>query len=215
MFNKLKKLKENGYCPDIVLDIGAHVGSWTKDCQKIFKPCTYYQFEAIDYNELKQFGKNAFIVLLNDENKDVDWYEMKNTGDSMFKELNKVYNNCLPVKRQSYKLDHIVEQNSLIPSSTQSILIKIDCQGAEIPILKGASEVIKKTDFIILEIPFFGQYNTNVPNFLEHIQFMDDIGFIVYDIMEEHNVNNFNMQVDILFIKKDHQFNSTVKERLN
>ena len=97
---------------------------------------------------------------------------------------------------------------------SKNVLIKIDCQGAELPILKGATSLFHKTDFILLEIPFFGQYNEGVPSFLEHIQYMDSIGFVSYDIIDNHYINDFNMQVDVLFINKNHKFNSTVNELL-
>lgn len=73
---------------------------------------------------------------------------------------------------------------------------------------------MKKTDFIILEIPLFGQYNENVPSFIEHINFMNEIGFITYDIVDNHYINGFNMQVDVLFINKNHNFNTIVNELL-
>ena len=97
---------------------------------------------------------------------------------------------------------------------SSNILIKIDCQGAEIPILKGSSLILGKTDFVLLEIPLFGQYNEGVPNFLEHIEFINSIGFVVYDIVDNHYINKFNMQVDVLFINKNHRFNAMVNELL-
>jgi hypothetical protein len=87
-------------------------------------------------------------------------------------------------------------------------------KGAELFILKGATNILEKTDFIILEVPLFGQYNENVPNFLEHIFYMNTLGFVVYDIIANHYVNDFNMQVDILFINKNHSFNTLVNELL-
>jgi hypothetical protein len=80
--------------------------------------------------------------------------------------------------------------------------------------LKGASEILPITDFIILEIPLFGQYNEGVPNFLEHIEFMNSIGFILYDIIENHYINDFNMQIDVRFINKNHNFIKIVNELL-
>ena len=64
-------------------------------------------------------------------------------------------------------------------------------------------------------MPLFGQYNEGVPNFLEHIQFMDNIGFIPFDIIDNHYINDFNMQVDMLFINKNHNMNKIVQEKLN
>lgn len=103
--------------------------------------------------------------------------------------------------------------NNILQDSN-NILIKIDCQGAEIPILKGATNILNKTDFIILELPLFGQYNEGVPTFLEHITYMDSIGFTPYDILDNHYINGFNMQIDILFINKSHNFNTIVNELL-
>lgn len=216
MFDKLRQLKNKGYYPDTILDIGAYHGTWTHECFKIYEKPNYYLFEAIDYTELQKFNRGnikVFNVLLNDELKEVDWYEMRNTGDSMFKEINKPFENCIPIKKISYPLNTVIQLNNIL-SDSKNIFIKIDCQGAEIPILKGASEILDRTDFIILEMPMFGQYNKGVPNFLEHIQFMDGIGFIPYELLEEHIINGFSMQVDMLFINKKHRFNNTVQELL-
>jgi FkbM family methyltransferase len=217
MFDKINILKQKGYSPDVILDIGAHHGNWTNSMQQIFNCSKYYLFEAIDYPQLNQFNNNDYIkvfnILLNDNIEQVNWYQMKNTGDSMFKEKTHYFNNCEIIKRETIDLNTFILQNNLLQKAT-NIFIKIDCQGAEIPILKGATSILEKTDFIILEMPFFGQYNEGVPNFLEHIIFMNSIGFVVYDILDNHYFNNFNMQVDILFINKNHNFNVIVNTLL-
>ena len=213
MFDKINILKQKGYSPDVILDIGAHHGNWTNSMLQIFNQSKYYLFEAIHYPELNQFKNNdcikVFNILLNDKIEQVNWYQMKNMGDSMFKEQTHHFNNCEIIQRETIDLNTFLLQNNLLPEFN-NILIKIDCQGAEIPILKGSTSILEKTNFIILEIPFFGQYNEGVPNFLEHITFMNTIGFVVYDILDSHYINGFNMQVDILFINKNHKFNRIV-----
>lgn len=217
MFDKINILKQKGYSPDTILDIGAHHGYWTNSMRNIFNYSKYYLFEAIDYPELNQFNNNdnikVFNVLLNDKIEKVNWYQMKNTGDSMFKEKTHHFENCEIIQRETIDFNTFILNNNMLNESN-NILIKIDCQGAEIPILKGASSILEKTDFIILEIPLFGQYNEGVPNFLEHISFMDTIGFNTYDIIDTHYINNFNMQVDVLFINKNHKFNIIVNNSL-
>ena len=219
MFSKLHILNKKGYYPDVILDIGAHHGNWTKEMKRIFPNSTYYLFEAIQYNELNQFNNNdkikVFNVLLNDKIEKVNWYQMKNTGDSIFREKTHHFKNCEIIERESIDLNtFVLEKNLSTINQSKNILIKIDCQGAEIPILKGATSILEKTDFIILEIPLFGQYNEGVPTFLEHIAFMDSIGFNTYDIIDNHYINDFNMQVDVLFINKNHSFNKKVNELL-
>ena len=217
MFNKIRILKEKGYYPDTILDIGAHHGSWTDSMRQIYNDCNFYLFEGINYSELNHFDNDDKVkvnnVLLNDKIEEVDWYEMKNTGDSFFKEKTRHFINCVPNKRMTIDLNKFISTNNILQGS-ENIFIKIDCQGAEIPILKGSTSVLEKTDFIILEMPLFGQYNEGVPSFLEHIKFMDSIGFISYDIIDNHYINNFNMQVDVLFINKNHKFNKIVNDLL-
>lgn len=217
MFNKLNILKEKNYFPDTILDIGAYHGNWTNNMKQIYKDSKYYLFEAIDYKELNIFKNDnnvqVFNVILNDNIEEVNWYQMKNTGDSFFKEKSKHFKNCESIKRETIDINTHILRNNILQES-KNILIKIDCQGSEINILKGATSILPKTDFIILEIPLFGQYNEDVPTFLEHIEFMNTINFVIYDIIDNHYINNFNMQVDVLFINKNHQFNITVNEML-
>lgn len=218
MFNRIRKLKEKGYIPDIIFDIGAHHGDWTRQCLEIYPHRKYLLFETIEYSELNSLKNyqniRVFNSLLNEKNIEVDWYEMKNTGDSIFREKSKHFVNSPIIKKNSVTLNHVLKEKEGILENCNKILIKIDCQGAEIPILKGATNILNTTDFIILELPLFGQYNENVPSFLEHIKFMNDIGFIPYDFLENHYVNDFNMQVDMLFINKNHEFNEIVQKKL-
>ncbi len=211
MFELMKDLRNKGYYPTKIFDIGAYHGLWTKEVLNIYPNSNYYLYEAIDYNELSQFvninfNMTKFNVLLNENKTTVKWYQKKNTGDSMFREKTVHFNDCEILERESIDLDtHI--KNEIVINNNDRVLIKIDCQGAEIPILKGAQKLLLNTDFILLEIPLFGKYNEGVPTFLEHIQYMESIGFIPYDIYDKHLLNGFTMQIDMMFINKNHEFN--------
>ena len=117
-----------------------------------------------------------------------------------------------PEKRTTNTLDN------LFPDSTFEI-IKIDTQGSEIPILKGGKELVQRAEAVLLELPFYCKLNEGVPSFLEHIQFMDSINFIPKDITEIHqggaDMKNATIQVDVLFIKKDHPINKKTQEAIN
>jgi FkbM family methyltransferase len=214
MYNSINnRLKKNGYTPENILDVGAYKGLWSKEIINIYPNSKYYLFEPIEYEELNELKNNqpfkVFNTLLSDSVKDVPWYEGKNTGDSIFKEQSYHYTNIKPSIKSTETLNNIFVNNNL-----KKILMKIDCQGSEISILKGATNLYNNIDFIILETPFFGEYNLGVSDFAEHIIFMKSIGFVVFDFIESHVVNNFNMQVDILFINKNHYFNKIVHDRL-
>jgi FkbM family methyltransferase len=218
MFEKLSILKSKGYEPDVIFDIGAHQGTWAAQMKQLYPSARYILFDGIVYPHIQHYFGNDpnvkfFNLLLNETMTEVDWYEEKNSGDSFFKERTHHFSKSVPQKRATVDLE-TVSQSCHLTEGAKNIFMKIDCQGAEIPILKGAKSVLEKVDFIVLEMPFFGQYNEGVPGFLEHIQFMDSIGFIPFDIVDTHYVNNYNMQVDILFINKKHPFNKDVQDKL-
>lgn len=206
----LKKLKSFGFEPQHILDIGANKGKWTLEVmKKVFNESQYTLIEAINYTELEKLTTkyNNIIyknLLLDEKENIVTWYEKRNTGDSFFKENTGYFDDCKEIKRKTTTLDLSFSNNEFFD------LVKIDCQGAEIPILKGGKNIIDKASVIILEVPFMGEYNIGAPNFYEHINYMENIGYRVYDIVELHRVDNILIQIDIIFIKKGHDFESKV-----
>ena len=216
MIRTLQRLKHHGYIPDTVLDIGACHGTWTQECRHVYPDANYLMFEPICYPELERIKNTnpntlVFHALLDSEEREVEWYEKQNTGDSMFRERTHHFKDCSPIIKKTTTLGSIID--TYLPTM-KNVLIKIDSQGAEIPILKGAGEILKKTDCILLEIPFFGQYNENVPSFLEHIKFMDDLGFVPFDIPDIHYVREFVIQIDMIFISKNHPLVQRVQDVL-
>jgi len=208
--NALQKLKSFGFEPKNILDIGANKGKWTLEIKKkVFPKAEYTLIEAIDYEELEKLSVkhdniNYKNILLDEIERLVTWYEKRNTGDSIFKENTGYFDDCKEIKRSATTLDLIFNKNEVFE------LIKIDCQGAEIPILKGGNRLIQKSSVIILEVPFMGEYNIGAPNFYEHINYMENIGYRVFDIVELHRVDNILIQIDIIFIKQGHDFENKV-----
>jgi FkbM family methyltransferase len=209
LINSLKKLKLFGFEPINILDIGANKGKWSLLVKKkVFPLANYTLIEAIDYDELSSINNfsnmTSMIVLLDEKVGKVIWNEMRNTGDSIYKENTSYFDDCQKIERDTTTLDITFQDKKYFD------LIKIDCQGAEIPILKGGKNTILNTSVIILEMPFMGEYNIGVPNFFEHIKYMDEIGYQVYDIIEMHRAEDILIQIDIIFLKKGHIFEKKV-----
>ena len=208
--NALQKLKSFGFEPKNILDIGANKGKWTLEIKKkVFPKAEYTLIEAIDYEELDKLSDrhdniNYKNILLDEIEHFVTWYEKRNTGDSLFKENTGYFDDCKEIKTSATTLDLVFNKNEVFE------LIKIDCQGAEIPILKGGNSLVQKSSVIILEVPFMGEYNIGAPNFYEHINYMENIGYRVFDIVELHRVDNILIQIDIIFIKQGHDFENKV-----
>jgi FkbM family methyltransferase len=212
LITALKKLKSFGFDPKNILDIGANKGKWSIEVRKkVFPNAEYILIEAIDYEELKKISaKNHNIsflnLLLDDVEHNVTWYEKRNTGDSIYKENTSYFKDCEEIEKKTTTLDKTFSSNHVYE------IIKIDCQGAELPILRGGKKLVQNSSVIILEIPFMGEYNIGVPNFFEHIKYMDQINYRVFDIVELHRVDDILIQIDLIFIKKGHHFEKSVSK---
>ncbi|MGB7401731.1 MAG: FkbM family methyltransferase [Arcobacter sp.] len=103
-------------------------------------------------------------------------------------------------------LDKEVEEHNL----KGPFLIKIDVQGFELEVLKGANSLLVDTEVIVLEVSLF-QFYKNSPTFVETINFMNDRGFSVYDIFSGiyRPLDNALGQVDIVFVKTNGYFRKT------
>jgi len=205
MENILLKLKNKGFDPKHILDIGAYKGYWSVMANEVFPEAKITMFEPIEYEEHSNLNSSGNLnvenVLLSSCVTEVDWHEAKNTGDSIFLERTKEFENCEVIRKKTNTID-LFFNNSLEQSPE---LVKIDTQGSEIPIIRGGSNVFRNTEVFILEVPFFGEYNHGVPNFADHISFMDTLGYCVYDIAESHYLSDELIQFDFVFIQKNHQ----------
>jgi FkbM family methyltransferase len=70
-------------------------------------------------------------------------------------------------------------------------LLKIDVQGAELMVLSGAVETLKKTSAIILEVEF-GPIYSNQPLFVEISRFLSDQSFEFVDFLDSRRYNRLN-----------------------
>jgi FkbM family methyltransferase len=198
------------YKPNSILDIGAHHGEFSKFCKSLWKDVDLLMIEGNDECDsiLDNVPFDHCIVLLSDTNKEVTLYLNPNnldcTGTSYYKERTRHYKNSIEVKKNTYTLDEVVED-----IDKKYDIIKIDTQGSELDIIKGGLKTAQNCSYLIMEVPTL-QYNEGSPLFDEIIEYMNNIGFSDYEIIEEHkwidkNENTFEygstFQVDVVFKK--------------
>ena len=111
----------------------------------------------------------------------------------MMKELTYHYKYANEIKLDMYKLDDLIQQ--------KVDLIKIDVQGAEKLVLEGSENILKNTDFIIMETNII-QYNEGSPMLSDMILFMDKKGFQIFDCIEFHHHEGYLIQIDFIFINR-------------
>ena len=108
------------------------------------------------------------------------------------------YDQAIPEERPTSTLDSVRSLNSL-PTPD---FVKLDTQGSEIDILKGSVASIEKTKFIYIECSVLG-CNHGAPRLADYLVHLESIGFVPYDLCEEHRMNGALVQIDILFVRKE------------
>lgn len=200
----LKKLKDDGFVPKVIYDIGANVLHWSSEAKKFWPDSEYVLFDAIPECEVlyKESGMTYHIGVLSDETgKKVDFYQNNyDPGGSSYYVENPEVN---PRAREFFNETHIRKYSTVTLDAVQRLkklpypdLIKIDVQGSELDVLKGAQECLSKCNHVILELQKI-EYNKGAPLREEVIEWMENQGF-----ESQGMFNNQGPDGDFYFIRK-------------
>ena len=184
----------------IVLDVGANLGQFAYKIKKEFPKVYVVSVEANKHCEPrlknKSMADEVHIVALGDKVETKTFYYDKNKpkgkGHSFYKQ----------VGINSFdEMTVTVETGDNYFKDKSFDLIKIDVQGAELDVIKGANALIKKSKYLILELAL-KEYNINGAKAHSVIQELNKLGFYLKEILEEHTSNSGDLfQIDALFSK--------------
>lgn len=199
MFRRLAFWKSKGMNPTVIYDIGANEGHWSRDAAKVFPSARIEQFEANSQHAMP----GVHIVLLTDSEKDVTFYKLPgkagNTGASVYLEVSDHYTagKYITETLRGIPLDQYVEQNN-IPAPD---FLKLDVQGSELDILRGAESLLAGVKYAVLE-SCIHQWNKGAPRTDEMVAFMAERGFEIIDFIDHQYVGGYLLYVDILFARR-------------
>jgi FkbM family methyltransferase len=191
--------------PERAIDIGAHVGNFTKELYYKFPKCKIVMVEANPNCEphLRLLGKPYEIVALSNKegyaNLYVETINPVATGASLYKENTDWYGDG--------KYETITVPTKTLDSCNyfegQPIdFIKLDVQGSELDILHGGEQTIKNTQYVLIEASL-AEYNQGAPLVRDIVDKMNEYGFHILDIVEYHSFPHLYggaiFQLDILF----------------
>jgi FkbM family methyltransferase len=194
----------------VFYEIGANNPFSSEGQQSVLKPIMpktrFYLFEAMPKHEeaLKRSKEPYVIALLGEEDGlEKIFYQSKDyapgDGDSYYRERTDSYNPSAVVisTLRTRSLDSIVEELRWpLPD-----FMKIDTQGAEIDVLRGASKCLAKARGLQIECAV-RRYNDGAPLLPEVISFVQAAGFRIYDVSQLHfNGRKELLQVDLLFVR--------------
>ncbi|TSJ35977.1 FkbM family methyltransferase [Mucilaginibacter corticis] len=204
----LLQLKRLGFSPNFVIDIGAFEGEWSVMFKKIFPSAKILMIEAQaeKENRLQQttgsLSETAYYIgLLGSESGRQVSFHVNSTVSSVLKEHKP--NDFRTEPRRLETLDGILAKNRF--HSTGPDFIKLDVQGYELEILKGAVASLAEVQFILCEVSLL-EINADAPLLADVIRFMDQSSFVTYDICSfiRRPLDRALWQTDLLFIRKGH-----------
>jgi FkbM family methyltransferase len=199
MFHRLRFWKDKGLTPAVIYDIGANTGSWTREVKTVFPTARVEQFEA----NLDHRRPGVHMVVLGDTERETSFYKSRtdteNTGASIYREATTHFaEGAYTVEsRQMIPLDTYLEREGLPPPD----FLKLDVQGAELDILRGATTALRTVTCILLEVSLH-RWNAGAPMIEDVVRWMDEAGFCMIDIIDTHFCANYLIQIDCLFARK-------------
>lgn len=182
----LYRLKyHHNFEPKVVYDIGSAVLHWSKFARCIWEDATFYHIDGFpEYENLYKKNKlnYAIEVLSNQRTEKVFYENLKEVGSCSYYEMNyekfphnqnfKTNGFYRERKVRTKTLDQVIQENKW----KKPDLIKMDIQGCELDVLKGATETLKSCRHLILELQS-EEYMKNAPLNREVIEWLDRKGY--------------------------------------
>lgn len=204
-YNSLHRI---GYLPNHIVDIGANHGTWTRHALGHFPNASVtmiepqgwlresvddllrtnikVQFHAVGAGEKK--GQFKFTIVDRDDSCSFRYSEEEAIAMG-YRQVE------VPVVTLN---DFLAEHNLNTPD-----IIKIDAEGLDIDVLKGASNYFSKTEIFMVEAAVMNKMFTN--DVLTMLEFMHKAGYKLFDITDINRTQKQNALwlVELVFIKRN------------
>jgi len=207
----LEDLKFRGLKCQLIMDVGANRTYWSRMTKRIFPTANFCliepQIEMQNDLEIfcKEFPDSVFFLAGAGEKEDTltltIWDDL--AGSSLLPlPNNKLENEGKQRKINILKIDNLISSGKIkMPN-----LIKIDVQGFELEVLKGATKTFGDTEVFILETSLFSFDDIpGVPSIADVINFMLERNYVIYDFpgFLRRPLDGALAQCDICFVKQN------------
>ncbi len=199
---------------DYVFDVGANEGQFAKDLR-------YYGFEKkiLSFEPVLTIHEKLVKNSLNDEKWEI--YEPIALGNKSSKNEINISQNSVSSSLLNMTSEHLesapeskfIGKQSIMEKKLDDIFfdlnikeknlfLKIDTQGYEYEVLKGAEEVLKKFKGVLVEVSLTNLYEGQ-KDWLEIVTFLKNRGFTLWSVDRgfSNKKNGKTLQLDICFFK--------------
>lgn len=203
----LRQVRALGWAPRTCIDVGAAFGGFTVECAEIFpqaacllvEPLGEYRpfLEAVTarlprahYAAVAAAARSGEVAV----NVHADL-----VGSSLLRETEGAATDGVARVLLARTIDDLCQTHDL----KGPYLLKADVQGTELEVLKGAREVLRDTEYVLLEVSLF-RFFIGGPEVADVIAFMRASGFVPYDIfrLKHRPLDGALSQLDLAFVKE-------------
>ncbi len=197
-----------------VIDVGANAGQFAESVRKANPNINIISFEPLpsEYQKLTSLFKNdmkfqSYQCALGENEGTVSFMQNDFSPTSSLLEFTSLQKDFYPATGENKKievkisrLDEIIK----IPELQKNILLKIDVQGFEDNVIKGAKGILNNILMIYIECSF-KEFYKGQPLFDDIYRLLYAEGFIFKGVVDQLNAgkNNEPTQIDAIFVRKN------------
>jgi FkbM family methyltransferase len=206
--SSLKVLSQLGFHPTFCVDVGAYHGEWTTMFKSVFPQTRVLMVEAQESKEgildqvSARYGQDVAtkIALLGPRDGEAVVFNEMETGSSVFEEQSPYKRTIL--SKTTRTLDGLLADGRHPPPD----FLKLDVQGYELEVLKGATEALKHADALLLEASLV-PINSGCPLLGEVVAFVGQAGFRLFDFCSQvRRADGVLWQTDLLFVREGSRY---------
>lgn len=196
-------MRRNGFSPNVVIDVGAHRGAWTRICKRIFPSARVLMIEPLveNHNDLERVvaenrGVELAPVLVGPTERVTAPFYQSGVASSV---LANAENHTGPTIDLPMTTLDVITKNT--PFSRPD-LISLDVLGYEVNVLEGGATALSSTEAVLMEVNLTA-VKEDAPLFHDTVAFMAKCGFCVYDIckISRRPYDGAIWQMKVMFVK--------------
>jgi FkbM family methyltransferase len=196
-------MRRRGFNPRVAIDVGAYSGEWTVSFRHWFpktrvlmvepQPSQKERLQALAH---VHSGVEFAPVLLGPAAAAGVIFYQAETGSSVLRDPGNTA--ALPAAMEMTTLDAVTRGTPF----ARADFLKLDVQGYELEVLKGAEEVLHSAEAVMMEVNLIGVYQ-GAPLVDEAVAYMAARGFRVYDVCTffRRPYDNALWQMDMIFVR--------------